>query len=317
MMVLVLEDDFEFILVTFHWCQSSTTLLMICTHINFLHLFLLHRSPLISWMVYLLVMFLTIHVIVVILRNHRAVCVQLHLALVSCSEHLKEKKITYVQIHEAYSNFHKWDCSFEHSQGCTRTFGCGGCPPMQQSGVSLSFIFECLLYDLLSFLTSRFPDRSPESSEPYVTLGFRSSLNGATFGVHTSFFPDSHVRVSRTHRILQGLLEEFLSHRYAVPRDETTCACFHLQRELRAFLRSFHWNEFVRKDVIKYRVPSFPAISIQLHLFLPRMFWLFSHPLTASYISSRRSFVQKISLGNKEWFFSRHASWTLVSKWWQ
>ena len=28
MMVLVLEDDFEFILATFHWCQSSTTLLM-------------------------------------------------------------------------------------------------------------------------------------------------------------------------------------------------------------------------------------------------------------------------------------------------
>ena len=33
----------------------------------------------------------------------------------------KEKKITYVQIHEALHNFHTWDCSFEHSPGCTRT----------------------------------------------------------------------------------------------------------------------------------------------------------------------------------------------------
>ena len=51
-----------------------------------------------------------------------------------------------------FHNFHAWDRSCEHSPGCTRTFGCGGCPSMQQSGPSLTFVFVCLLYDLLSFL---------------------------------------------------------------------------------------------------------------------------------------------------------------------
>ena len=46
MMVLVLEDDFEFILIIIHWCQSSTTLLMIVPIWAFLPLILLHRSPL-------------------------------------------------------------------------------------------------------------------------------------------------------------------------------------------------------------------------------------------------------------------------------
>ena len=46
-------------------------------------------------------------------------------------------------------------------------------------------------------------DRSPESSEPYVTLGSRSSLVRTTFVVHTSFFPGSHLRVSRTPPILR------------------------------------------------------------------------------------------------------------------
>ena len=35
MMVLVMEDDFEFILATFHWCQSSTILLMTVPSFDF------------------------------------------------------------------------------------------------------------------------------------------------------------------------------------------------------------------------------------------------------------------------------------------
>ena len=42
-------------------------------------------------------------------------------------------------------------------------------------------------------------DRSPESSEPYVTLDSQCSLNRTTFRVRTSFFPGSHLRVSRTY----------------------------------------------------------------------------------------------------------------------
>ena len=43
-------------------------------------------------------------------------------------------------------------------------------------------------------------NRSPQSSEPYVTLDSRCSLNRTTFGVHTPFFSSSHLRVSRTPR---------------------------------------------------------------------------------------------------------------------
>ena len=99
-----------------------------------------------------------------------------------------------------------------------------------------------LLFILLGFPKhASLRDRSPESSEPHVTLDSRSSLIRTTFGVHTSFFPSSHLRVSRTPRILR-LTWRILSHRYAVPRDKTTCACFHLQRKLSEELS---WDLFI------------------------------------------------------------------------
>ena len=166
--------------------------------------------------------------------------------------------------------FHTWDCSCEHSQGCTRTYvhtwDCS-CNIHQDVLVLLGVVdvhqcnkvnFPYLLFlcaflwlpfipfplsptllgmkDLL-FILLGFPryasmrDRSPESSEPHVTLDSRSSLIRTTFGVHASFFPGSHLRVSRTPQIFK-VTWRILSHRYAVPRDETTCACFHFQREL-------------------------------------------------------------------------------------
>ena len=124
--------------------------------------------------------------------------------------------------------------------------------------------FVCLLYNLLAivplspfhldstllgmkdllFVLLGFPrhpslrDRSPESSEPYVPLDSRSSLIRTTSRAHTSFFPSSHLRVSRTPEF-EGLLEE-LSHRYAVPREETTSACFHFQKKkVNSFLETF------------------------------------------------------------------------------
>ena len=186
----------------------------------------------------------------------------------------------YVQIHEAHNSFHTWDCSCEHSPGCTSTFECGGCPSMQQSGLSSYFVFMCLLYDLLSYLFHcrlciwnqyfsfvflGFPrhaslrDRSPESSVPYVTFNSRSSLIRTTFGVHASFFPSSHLRVSCTPRTFR-VTWRILSHRYAAPRDETMCLLSPSEKNRwKAFLRSFHKNEFVRKVLIKYRLPSFPC----------------------------------------------------------
>ena len=153
---------------------------------------------------------------------------------------------------------HTWDCSREHSPVCTRAFEYGGCPSMQQSGLSLPFVFcvpslwllfilfplsplhlestllgvKDLLFVLLGFPRhASLRDRSPESSETYVTLDSRSSLIRTTFGVHTSVFPGSHLRVSRTPQISR-VTWRILSPRDKIHRDETTCAWFHFQREL-------------------------------------------------------------------------------------
>ena len=163
--------------------------------------------------------------------------------------------------------FHPWDCSCEHSLGCTRTFERGGCPSMHQSGLSLPFVFVCLFYDLLSFLfhcrfafeinigldersfvcASRFPRACV--SERQISRVFWTIRNSRfpKFADQNhirssySFFPGSHLWVSRTPQILR-VTWRILSHRHAVPRDETTCACFHLQRELSEELT---WDLFI------------------------------------------------------------------------
>ena len=116
---------------------------------------------------------------------------------------------------------------------------------MQQCEVSSPFIHVCLLYDLLHSLYIvafssgfnivwvkdlllvhlDFPrhaslrDTPPVSPEPYVTLDSRSSLIRTTFGVHTSFFPGSHLRVSCTPQVY---LKNFVSQ----IRNENLVKCF-------------------------------------------------------------------------------------------
>ena len=142
--------------------------------------------------------------------------------------------------------------------GCTRTIECDGCPSMQQSGLSLPFVFVFLLHDLLSFLSHRrfciwnqhylgwkifclclsfSRDMSLWETDLKNLLNHtllsipRSSLIRTTFGVHISFFPDSHLKESCTPQIFR-FTWRILSHRNAVLRDETTCACFRLQKKL-------------------------------------------------------------------------------------
>ena len=111
MLTLVLEDDFEFILATFHWWQPSTTLLMIVS-------------------------------ILIVCPN-------------SCFIDLVWKFVCSLS---NLDNFHTWDCSSEHSPGCTCTHvhtwccscehspGCtcaikfGWCPSMQHK---VDFPFFC------------------------------------------------------------------------------------------------------------------------------------------------------------------------------
>ena len=119
-------------------------------------------------------------------------------------------------------------------------------------------------------------DRCPELSEPYVTLG--SLICTYYYCVHP-FYLCVHPRLVEQNNIpsLYFFLPRFtlesisyspgcrvtrriLSHRYAVSRDETTCAKFHLKNKItkwRPFFRSFHRSEFVYYDVMLHRIPSF------------------------------------------------------------
>ena len=71
---------------------------------------------------------------------------------------------------------------------------------------------------ILSVSRANVSERLPKSSEPFVTLGFpiftfyvcvhplyfedtRDSLSRTSSEVYTSFFPGSHLRVSRTSRV--------------------------------------------------------------------------------------------------------------------
>ena len=105
-----------------------------------------------------------------------------------CTNSSRPKNISHVR---------KWYCSFELSQGVYKNFWINGCPSMQQSG-ELSKLFVTLGFPISIFLwvyTSR------------IRVCTRDSLNRTISGVCTSFFPRSHLRVSRTPRVL-GLLEE-------------------------------------------------------------------------------------------------------------
>ena len=133
--------------------------------------------------------------------------------------------------------------------GCTCTVWCGGCPSMQQSGLSLSFVYvpslwppfipfplsplhlestllrlKDLLFIVLGFRRhASLRDRSPESSEPHATLDSRSSLIRTTFGVHTAFFPGSHLRVSCTDQILRFTEDSFVSQLRCAARRDNMC----------------------------------------------------------------------------------------------
>ena len=84
--------------------------------------------------------------------------------------------------------------------------------------------------------TSRFPEACV--SERQISRVFWTTRNSRfpkfadQNNIRSSYFflPDSHLRVSCAPRIFR-FTWRILSHRYAVPRDDIICACFHLQRE--------------------------------------------------------------------------------------
>ena len=100
------------------------------------------------------------------------------------------------------------------------------------SGINIPWD-ENLLFILLGFPRhASLRDRSPESSEPYVILVSSKFAEQNNIRSSYLFLPRFTLEsILHSHRFW-GLLEEFLSHRYAVPRDETTCACFHLHMKI-------------------------------------------------------------------------------------
>ena len=81
-----------------------------------------------------------------------------------------------------------------------------------------------LLFVLLGFTRhASLRDRSPEPSEPYVTLDSRSSLIRATLEVHTSFYPGPPLRVSRSTRKLRAYMKNFVSQIRCAARRDNSC----------------------------------------------------------------------------------------------
>ena len=148
------------------------------------------------------------------------------------------------------SHVRKWYCSFELFQGVHKNFWINGCPSMQKSG-ELSELFVTLGFPISVFLCVYTPS---------IRVYTRDSLSRTTSGVCTSFFPGSHLRVSRTPWVL-GLLEEFCPKDTLCRETRQHAPAFTSKRKLGEELSfgSIHWNEFVTKLWILHWILSFPC----------------------------------------------------------
>ena len=233
-MVLVLEDDFEFILATFHWCQSSTTSLMI---------------------------------------------VPIWILLMSTLE------IALANIHQDVADVHQCNkVDFPYLLFLCAFFMTS----------FHSFLFHCRLFIWINIAWNEkyfvYASLFPEAcvSERQISRVFWTMRNSrfpqfAETEPHSESTLLSSQVLTWEYLVLPGFLRftwRILSHRYAV-RDETTCACFHFQRESSEELS---W-------ALNYIIPPFFCNIIYYWIcFCLRCFWLLQF-LAASKIYSRKSFV--------------------------
>ena len=176
---------------------------------------------------------------------------------------------------------------------------------------------HCLGWKIF-FHTSRFPEACVSERRisrifwTFVTLDSWSSLTKTTFGAHTSFFPGSHLRVSRTPPDFEVYLKNFVSQTRCAARRDNVCLLSPSKRmKWRASLRSFHRNEFLRKVVIEYRIPSFPCNINTIEIVFASDMFGFSPILSPHriFLLGRVSF-NDVNLVKEKWLFSRHVSWT-------
>ena len=166
-----------------------------CTHVKFLHSFLLHRSSL-EIRVQLLHLGLMISTLEIALAN----VLRDVLVLMSTSDIVLENFLGNVLVLANVADVHQPSkMDFPHLLFL--------CAFFMTSFHSFSILhldstllgMKDILFVLLGFSKhASLRGSSPESSGPYVTLDSRSSLIWTTFGVHIPFFPNSHLRVFRT-----------------------------------------------------------------------------------------------------------------------
>ena len=139
------------------------------------------------------------------------------------------------------------------------------------SGINIAWSERSVAHTLGFPRQASLRDGSPELSEPFVTLGFPPGF----WELFEEFCPTD------------TLCRETTQHAPAI-----TLTIWKLGEELS--FRSFHWDEFVHQIVTLHRIPSFPAIPIQMNfasdtsavVILEQRFpeWMFAFPNSSQYV---------------------------------
>ena len=184
------------------------------------------------------------------------------------------------------SHVKKLYCSFEHFPGVYMYFWMWRMSVNAAKGTFLIFLFLCaffmtsfhsssivafssviiIAWNERSFVLLGFPrhaslrDRSPESFEPYVTLDSSKFAGQNNVRSSYSFLPKFSLESIPYSPDWVFTWRIFVSQVRCAARRDNMCLLSPSKKfRWRAFLRSFHGNEFLRKVVRKYRIPSCPC----------------------------------------------------------
>ena len=146
------------------------------------------------------------------------------------------------------------------------------------SGINIAWSERSFAHYLVFLRLPSLRDRSPESSEPYVTLASRDSLSRTASGICTPFFPSSHLRASRPRWVSKVSRRIFVPQIRCVARRDNMCLLLTFkENQVKSFRRIFSSE----------RIGAQSCNTIQNSVLLLQyqyMFWLFQ-------ISSRRQAI--------------------------
>ena len=296
---------FEFVLATFHWCQSPTILWIIEPIFDFSTLISLYRSPLWSprwcigwecfssstsaslfWGTTVLFVYSSFWVIstldvLVLLSTLEIVLANIHwdvLVLLNVADVHQCSKVDFPCLLLWCAFFMTSFHSFFHCCLCIWNEHCWR---------ERSFVHA-----------SRFPEVCV--SERHISRVFWT-ISNSRFLKFTeqnniqssySFLPRFTLESISCSPDFQGYSKNFVSQvRCAARRDNVRLLSPFEKIRWRAFLRSFHRNEFARKVLCNTEFRPFPAIPIRPHVIRTKCHLDFRHAPPGSKISSRRSFL--------------------------